>query len=46
MLQIKILQRQGTGINVPVPQIDEFYKTFNIKKRDGMNLKEKARIEF
>ena len=29
-----------------VPQIDEFYNTFNIKKRDGMNLKEKARIEF
>ena len=42
MLRIKILQRQGTGINVPVQQFDEFHKTFNIKKRDGMNLKEKA----
>ena len=29
-----------------VPQIDEFYKAFNIKKREGMYLKEKARIEF
>ena len=28
------------------PQIAEFYKTFNIKKREGMYLKEKARIEF
>ena len=29
-----------------VPQIAEFHKTFNIKKREGMYLKEKARIEF
>jgi len=28
-----------------VPQFDEFYKTFNIKKREEMYLKEKARIE-
>lgn len=32
--------------NVTVQQFDEFHKTFNIKKRDGMYLKEDARIEF
>ena len=33
-------------VNITVQQFDEFYKTFNIKRKDGMYLKEKERIEF
>lgn len=33
-------------VNVTVQQFDEFYKTFNIKRKDGMFLKDEDRIEF
>ena len=33
-------------VNVTVQQFDEFYKTFNIKRKDGMFLKKEDRIEF
>ena len=33
-------------VNITVQQFDEFYKTFNIKRKDGMFLKKEDRIEF